>query len=82
MIAAALGFSLFVSSCLDGTLHGKPMKVCQEQPIRHYETAERCDAAIKAGTVEAWVKMMAVVGIDVTNVAARCGPAVAGGDDI
>ncbi len=80
--AAALGFSLFVNACLDGSLHGKPMKICQEHPIRHYLTAEQCTAAVKGGTVTDWITMMHVVGIDVEVKTYRCGPTEADGDDI
>lgn len=81
MIEALAGIGLFITACIDGTLHGEPKTLCHEFQTRQYTTVTQCEAA-RDGVVPDWIKDMARVGIDVHVIAVRCGPAEAEGDDI
>lgn len=84
--AAALAISLWITACIDGTLHGAPTMLCHEFQIRHYageKAAEKCNAAVREGSaVDEWLASMKPYNIFPHVAALRCGPAEADGSDI
>jgi hypothetical protein len=76
-MGAALAFSLFVTACIDGTLHGDPQTVCHEFQIRSYPTLAECESARKA-TVDDWMAGLAWLSPHLAG--ERCGPAEPEGD--
>jgi hypothetical protein len=77
----ALAVSLWVSACIDGTLHGQPKRLCHEFQIRSYPTMQACAEARDKAAKE-WLDGMAPFGLDLHLMSSRCGPAEADGDDI
>jgi hypothetical protein len=78
-MGAALAFSLFVTACIDGTLHGEPKTLCHEFQIRSYSSMDECERARK-DAVNGWMAGLAWLSPHLA--AERCGPAEAEGDDI
>ena len=79
MIAAALAVSLFVTACIDGTLHGQPKTICHEFQIRSYASVEACESARKAAADE-FIAGLAWLAPHLAG--ERCGPAEPEGDDL
>ena len=80
---AAAGISLFVTGCIDGTLHGEPKTLCREFQIRHYDTVETCSKA-EPQAIKDFLEGLKPYGLGGVRVAgSRCGPPEqAEGDDL
>lgn len=79
----AAGLSLWVTACIDGTLHGQPKTLCNEFQIRSYPSVGLCEKASHKA-VDEWLAALAPYQLDLHVIAVRCGPADTseGGDDI
>jgi hypothetical protein len=86
MSSTALAISLWVTACLDGTLHGEPKMICKEFHVRTFageRAVDQCAAARKTA-VDEWLAELAQFRLYPHIPAVRCGPAGVGetdGDD-
>ena len=50
--------SLWVSACIDGTLHGVPKSLCHEFQVQHFDSIEACEKARPIVTAYEFLKSL------------------------
>lgn len=73
MITAVV-VSLFITACINGTVHGAPKTLCHEFQIRSYPSIEACNAAHEDAVAD-WIDGMKLYNLALRVAGSRCGPA-------